>query len=75
MNRLNNKVAIITGASKGIGASIARYYSAEGAKVVINYSSSKHRAQELVAAISGQGGQAIAIQADVREESEVKALF
>jgi NAD(P)-dependent dehydrogenase (short-subunit alcohol dehydrogenase family) len=51
MSRLKNKVAVITGASKGIGASIARYFAAEGAKVVVNYASSKERADKVVKAI------------------------
>lgn len=75
MDKLKNKVAIVTGASKGIGASIARYFAAEGAKVVVNYASSKSGADKVVKAITDNGGTAISIQADVSQESDVTRLF
>lgn len=75
MNRLNNKVAIVTGASKGIGAAIAKYFAAEGAKVVVNYASSKEDAEKVVKAITYNGGVAIAVQADVSVAADVAKLF
>ena len=75
MNRLKNKVAVVTGASKGIGASIAKYFAAEGAKVVVNYASSKSGADEVVKAITDNGGTAISVQGDVSQESDVIRLF
>jgi len=75
MNRLENKVAIVTGASKGIGASIATYYAAEGAKVVVNYGSDKEGAEKIVESITQNGGTAIAIQGDVSKSSDVVRLF
>lgn len=75
MSKLKNKVAIVTGASKGIGASIAKYFAAEGAKVVVNYASSKEDAEKVVKAIADNGGTAIAIQGDVSTESDVTRLF
>lgn len=75
MNRLNNKVAIVTGASKGIGAAIAKYFAAEGAKVVVNYASSKEDAEKVVKAITYNGGIAIAVQADVSVAADVAKLF
>jgi 3-oxoacyl-[acyl-carrier protein] reductase len=75
MSKLNNKVAIITGASKGIGASIAKYFAAEGAKVVVNYASSKEGADKVVKEITANGGVAIAVQADVSNEADVTRLF
>ncbi|MNY01810.1 Glucose 1-dehydrogenase 4 [compost metagenome] len=74
MNRLKDKVAIVTGASKGIGASIAKYFAAEGAKVVVNYASSKEDAEKVVSAITDQGGIAIAVQGDVSKEADVARL-
>src|SRR4051795_6339258 len=74
-NRLSGKVAVVTGASKGIGASIARHLAAEGASVVVNYASSKEGADRIVAEIRGQGGKAVAIQADVSKKPEVDRLF
>lgn len=75
MSRLKNKVAVITGASKGIGAAIAKHFAAEGAKVVVNYASSKESADEVVKDITDKGGIAIAIQADVSKEADVNRLF
>jgi 3-oxoacyl-[acyl-carrier protein] reductase len=75
MSKLKNKVAIVTGASKGIGASIAKYFAAEGAKVVVNYASSKEDADKVVKAITDNGGTAIAVQGDVSKESDVARLF
>lgn len=75
MNKLENKVAIVTGASKGIGASIAAYYAAEGAKVVVNYASDKQGADQIVKAITENGGTAIAIQGDVSKSSDIVRLF
>ncbi len=75
MNKLENKVAIVTGASKGIGASIAKHLAAEGAKVVVNYASSKEGADKVVKGITDNGGIAIAVQADVSNEADVIRLF
>lgn len=75
MSKLKNKVAIVTGASKGIGASIAKYFAAEGAKVVVNYASSKEGADKVVKAITDNGGTAISVHADVSKESDVIRLF
>src|SRR6201996_8697343 len=75
MNKLENKVAIVTGASKGIGASIAKHFAAAGAKVVVNYASSKEGADKVVKEITDNGGIAIAVQADVSKEADVTRLF
>lgn len=75
MDRLKNKVAVVTGASKGIGASIAKYFAAEGAKVVVNYASGKEDADKVVDEISNSGGTAIAVQGDISKKSEVINLF
>jgi 3-oxoacyl-[acyl-carrier protein] reductase len=75
MNKLVNKVAVVTGASKGIGADIAKYLAAEGAAVVVNYASSKEGAERVVDAITAKGGKAIAVRADVSKEAEIKHLF
>lgn len=75
MNRLENKVAVVTGASKGIGAAIAKHFAAEGAKVVVNYASSKTGADKVVKEITDKGGTAIAVQADVSNEADVTRLF
>jgi 3-oxoacyl-[acyl-carrier protein] reductase len=75
MKKLENKVAIVTGAGKGIGAAIARTLGAEGAAVIVNYASASADAQRTVDAIVGAGGRAIAIQADVSQPVEVKRLF
>src|SRR3984893_5870110 len=74
-NKLKNKVAIITGASKGIGASIAKHFAAEGAKVVVNYASSKEGADKVVKAITDNGGIAIAGTGDVSNDADVTGLF
>jgi 3-oxoacyl-[acyl-carrier protein] reductase len=72
---LRNKVAIVTGASKGIGVGIAKQLSTAGAKVVVNYASSKADAERVVDEIKSAGGTAIAIQADVSKAEDVKRLF
>lgn len=75
MSKLINKVAVVTGASKGIGASIAKHFAAEGAKVVVNYASSKEGADSVVKEIIDTGGVAISVQADVSKEADVIRLF
>jgi 3-oxoacyl-[acyl-carrier protein] reductase len=75
MKILSNKVVLITGSSKGIGASIAMQAAEAGAKVVINYAGSKNEAENVVSKIVEQGGEAIAVQADVSKPSDVKTLF
>jgi 3-oxoacyl-[acyl-carrier protein] reductase len=75
MSKLSNKVAVVTGASKGIGAAIAKGLAAEGAAVVVNYASSKEGADRVVSEIVGKGGKAIAIQGDVSKVSDVRRLF
>ena len=74
-NRLANKVVVVTGASKGIGAAIAKLYAAEGAAVVVNYSSSKAGAEQVVAEITAAGGKAIAVQGDVSKQADIEKLF
>jgi 3-oxoacyl-[acyl-carrier protein] reductase len=73
--KLEGKVAVVTGASKGIGAEIAKQLAAEGAAVVVNYASSKAGAEKVVAAITGKGGKAVAVQADVAKPEEIRRLF
>src|SRR6185503_19133982 len=75
MGELTGKVAIVTGASKGIGAEIARGLAAAGAAVVVNYASSKEGADKVVAAITAKGGKALAVKADVSKSSEIAQLF
>ena len=75
MNRLQGKVAVVTGASKGIGASIAEHLAAEGAAVVVNYAASKAGADSVVRRIHDKGGKAVAVQADVSKPDDVKRLF
>lgn len=75
MYKLKNKVAVVTGASKGIGASIAKYFAAEGAKVVVNYATSKEDADKVVKVITDNGGTAIAVQGDVAKEADITRLF
>lgn len=74
-NKLSGKVAVVTGASKGIGAGIALHLAAEGAAVVVNYSSSKDGADRVVSEIVGNGGKAIAVQANVAKQADVARLF
>src|SRR5690242_8077010 len=73
--KLVGKVAVVTGASKGIGASIAKALAEEGASVVVNYSSSKHDAERVVAEIAARGGTAIVAQGDVSNPAHVERLF
>jgi len=73
--KLAGKVAIVTGASKGIGASIAKHLAAEGAAVVVNYSSSKQGADIVVAEIVRGGGRAVAVQANVSQKADIDRLF
>ena len=75
MSRLSGKVAVITGASKGIGASIAEHFGAEGAHVVVNYASSKEAADKVVERITAKGGKAIAVQGDVSKPEDIARLF
>ena len=75
MNKLTNKVAVFTGASKGIGAGIAKSLASEGAAVVVNYASSKEDADSVVAEIAGKGGKAVAVQGDVSKASDVRRIF
>ncbi len=75
MGKLNGKVAIVTGASKGIGASIAEHLGAEGAKVVVNYASSKSGADAVVEKIKKAGGEAIAVGGSVAKPEEIKKLI
>src|SRR5437867_581254 len=73
--KLADKVAVVTGASKGIGASIAKHLAAEGAAVVVNFASNKAGADEVVAEITANGGKAIAVQANVAKRVEIERLF
>jgi 3-oxoacyl-[acyl-carrier protein] reductase len=75
MGELNGKVAIVTGASKGIGAAIARTFAEAGAAVAVNYASSKADAERVVGEITKAGGKAVAIQADVAKRADVERLF
>jgi len=75
MSRLSNKVAIVTGASKGIGSGIATALAAAGAKVAVNYSSDRRGAERVAQAITDSGGNAIAVGADVSKSAEVARLF
>lgn len=74
-NKLSGKVAVVTGASKGIGAAIARHLAAEGAAVMVNYASSKTGADKVVADITAAGGKAVAVQADVAKKEDIERLF
>ena len=73
--KLNGKVAVVTGASKGIGAGIAKHLATEGAAVVVNYASSKDGADKVVDEISKRGGKAIAVQGDVAKKKDIERLF
>jgi 3-oxoacyl-[acyl-carrier protein] reductase len=74
-NKLTGKVAVVTGASKGIGAAIAKHLAAEGAAVAVNYSSSREGADRVVAEITAQGGKAVAVQANMAHKAEIERLF
>lgn len=73
--KLQGKVAVVTGASKGIGAAIAKHLAAAGASVVVNYSSSKEGAEKVVSEIKSKGGKAVAVQANLAKEADVVKLF
>ena len=75
MTTLTGKVAIVTGASRGIGCAIAERFARDGAAVVVNYSRSANQAKEVVATIESRVGQAVAIQADMGRTSEIRHLF
>jgi 3-oxoacyl-[acyl-carrier protein] reductase len=75
MSELKGKTAIVTGASKGIGAGIAKGFGAAGAKIVVNYASDKAGAEKAVAEIKARGGEAVAVQADMSKAAEVTRLF
>ena len=75
MSKLKDQVAVVTGASKGIGAGIAKALAAEGASVVVNYSSSKAGADKVVADIVKSGGKAVAVQGDVSKQADITRLF
>jgi 3-oxoacyl-[acyl-carrier protein] reductase len=73
--KLSGKVAVVTGASKGIGASIAQHLAGEGAAVVVNYSTSREGADKVVAEVERRGGKAVAVQADVARRADIQRLF
>src|ERR1044071_2597111 len=74
-NKLTGKGGVVTGASKGIGAGIAKHLAAEGAAVVVNYSSSREGAERVVSEITSKGGKAMAVQADVSKKRDIERLF
>jgi 3-oxoacyl-[acyl-carrier protein] reductase len=75
MSKLAGKVAVVTGASKGIGAAIAKSFAAEGASVVVNYASSKEGAEKVVSAITAAGGKAIAVHGDVSKPADAQGII
>jgi 3-oxoacyl-[acyl-carrier protein] reductase len=74
-HKLTGKVAVVTGASKGIGAGIAKQLASEGASIVVNYASAKADADRVVSEITSKGGNAVAIQASLSSEADIKRLF
>ena len=75
MNKLTGKIALVTGASKGIGAGIAKAFAAEGAAVIVNYATSKAGAEKIVAEITANGGKAIAVKGDVSKQEDIRQMM
>jgi 3-oxoacyl-[acyl-carrier protein] reductase len=75
MGKLTGQVAVVTGASKGLGAAMSKALAAEGASVVVNYASSKEGADRVVGEIAAKGGKAIAVQGDVSKQADITRLF